>query len=152
MELNFEFRTSEKNGILLSVSNPGSSPALSVELQNGAVVMTVDMGNGNISNVTNYIENFVPCHNKWHKVIALISSELTINVNGVSKSWVLSDSINEIEAPLYIGGIPGNRNGGEKNENSTSKVCVLQISLRPAPWKSKRTSKGAYETSKSATV
>lgn len=108
LELNFEFRTSEKNGILLSVSNPGNSPAFSIELQNGAVVMSIDMGNGNIANVTNYIQDFVLC-NKWHKVIAIISSELTVNVNGVSKSWVLSDTVNDIEAALYIGGIPGKK-------------------------------------------
>lgn len=103
----FEFRTIERNGILLSVSNPGNAPAFSIELQNGAVVMSIDMGNnGIVSNVTNYVQDFTVC-DKWHKVIAIISSELTVNVDGVSKSWVLSDTVNDIDASLYVGGIPG---------------------------------------------
>lgn len=109
LELNFEFRTTEQNGILLSVSNPSNSPALSIELQNGAVVMTVDSGVGYISNVTNYLSEFALCNNAWHNVTALYSSsEITINVDGVRKSWVVQDDtgMDEIHAPLYIGGVP----------------------------------------------
>lgn len=68
------------------------------------------MGSGNISNVTNYVSDFVLCNNRWHNVTALFSSELTVNVDGVSRSWVLADSessVDELEAPLYIGGLPG---------------------------------------------
>lgn len=51
LELNFEFRTTEQNGILLSIAAESSTPALSIELQAGAVVMTVDNGNGYVTNV-----------------------------------------------------------------------------------------------------
>lgn len=34
-----EFRTSELNGILLSVSEPESYPALSIEVYNGKVIL-----------------------------------------------------------------------------------------------------------------
>lgn len=37
LELEFEFRTSELNGVLLSVSEPVGFPALSIELHNGKV-------------------------------------------------------------------------------------------------------------------
>lgn len=112
LELSLEFRTAEPNGILLSVSNEGNSPALSVELQNGAVVMTIDMGNGAVSNVTNNLDSdFTLCNNGWHNITALYSSsELTVNVDGIRKSWVQSDVnslMDEIEAPLYVGGLPG---------------------------------------------
>lgn len=109
--MGFEFKTGEPNGILLSVSNPGNSPALSVELQNGAVVMTIDMGNGVISKVTNSPHSdSTLANNEWHNLTALYSSfELTVNVDGVRKSWVQSDvnsMVDEIEAPLYVGGLP----------------------------------------------
>lgn len=94
---------------MLSVSNPSNSPALSIELQNGAVVMTVDNGVGYISNVTNRLSEFALCNNAWHNVTALYSSsEITINVDGVRKSWVVQDDtgMDEIRAPLYIGGVP----------------------------------------------
>lgn len=112
VELSFEFRTAEQNGILLSVSNFRNSPALSVELQNGAVVMAVDMGNGVMSKATNNLDSdFALCNNQWHNLTALYSSsELTVNVDGIRKSWVQSEvnsMIDEIEAPLYIGGLPG---------------------------------------------
>lgn len=37
LELEFEFRTSELNGVLLSVSEPNGFPALSIELFGGKV-------------------------------------------------------------------------------------------------------------------
>jgi laminin alpha 1/2 len=111
LELSFEFKTGEPNGILLSVSNLGNSPALSVELQNGAVVMMIDMGNGVISKVTNSPHSDLSlANNEWHNITALYSSsELTVNVDGIRKSWVQSDinsMVDEIEAPLYLGGLP----------------------------------------------
>lgn len=37
LELEFQFRTSELNGVLLSVSEPNGFPALSIELFDGRV-------------------------------------------------------------------------------------------------------------------
>lgn len=110
LAINLEFRTTEQNGILLSISSDENSPALSIELQNGAVVMTVDTGFGYVSNVTNSLTEYALCNNGWHNVSALYSSyELTVNVDGVRKSWVVQDDISsmDISAPLYIGGLPG---------------------------------------------
>lgn len=107
LDIAFEFRTDQQNGILLSVADQTNRPALSIELQNGAVVMSVDMGNGEVTNVTN---SLVSCNNKWHKVIASFTTELSINVDGVAQTWVLNglEEMRSIEAPLYIGGLPGN--------------------------------------------
>lgn len=74
--------------------------------------MTVDLGNGMQTNVTNNLDsNYALCNNMWHNVTAMYSSsELTVNVDGIRKSWVQSDInslMDEIDAPLYIGGLPG---------------------------------------------
>lgn len=37
LELQFEFKTSELNGVLLSVAEPVGFPALSIEMHNGRV-------------------------------------------------------------------------------------------------------------------
>lgn len=37
LELEFEFRTSELNGVLISISEPNGFPALAIELHNGKV-------------------------------------------------------------------------------------------------------------------
>lgn len=111
LELSLQFRTSEQNGILLSVSNPRNSPALAVELQNGAIVMTTDNGYGTVTNVTNNLSDFALCNNQWHNVTAVYTStEITINVDGIRKIWVQPNEetlMDELEAPLYIGGLPG---------------------------------------------
>lgn len=112
LELNFEFRTTEQNGIILSISDPRNSPAFSIELQNGALVMAVDTGSGTRRHASNNLDSdFALCNNQWHSVTTLYSaSELTVIVNGIRKTWVQPDSnsmFDEYEAALYIGGLPG---------------------------------------------
>lgn len=112
VELSFDFKTAEQNGILVSVSNYRNGSGLSVELQNGGVVMTVDMGDGAVSNAKNNLgSNFALCNNAWHNVTAIYSSsELTVFVDGVSQTWaqsVVNSLLDEISAPIYIGGFPG---------------------------------------------
>ncbi|KAJ8920571.1 hypothetical protein NQ315_004710, partial [Exocentrus adspersus] len=145
LELSFEFKTAEQNGILLSVSNYRNSPALSVELQNGAVVMAVDMGNGATSNVTNNLDSdFALCNNRWHNVTAMYSSsELTVNVDGILKIWVQSDLnslMDEIDAPLYIGGLPDNAPVGTLKSRENFKGCIrkLKIENRLMDWSDMR--------------
>ncbi|KAJ8967334.1 hypothetical protein NQ317_007979 [Molorchus minor] len=134
LELTFEFRTAEQNGILLSVSNFRNSPALSVELQNGAVVMALDMGNNIIINVTNDLNSeFALCNNKWHNVTAMYSnSELTVNVDGIRKVWVQSDVdslMDEMDAPLYIGGLPDNAPVGTLKSRENFKGCIRKLKI-----------------------
>ncbi|RZB39130.1 laminin subunit alpha-1, partial [Asbolus verrucosus] len=134
LELSFDFKTGEPNGILLSVSNLGNSPALSVELQNGAVVMTIDMGNGVISKVTNSPHSDATlANNEWHNITALYSSsELTVNVDGIRKSWVQSEVnslMDEIEAPLYVGGLPNNAPSGTLKIKENFKGCIRKFKI-----------------------
>uniref|UniRef100_A0A6P7G0Y5 Laminin subunit alpha-1-like isoform X1 n=2 Tax=Diabrotica virgifera virgifera TaxID=50390 RepID=A0A6P7G0Y5_DIAVI len=134
LELSFEFRTSEQNGILLSVSNQGDYPALSVELQNGGIVMAVNLGNGVITNVTNNLNSDIAlCNNKWHNITALYSSsELTVYVDGIRKSWVQSDinsTMDEMEAPLYVGGLPDNAPTGTLKSLTNFKGCIRKLKI-----------------------
>lgn len=112
LELQFEFRTSEQNGILLSVAEPSNKNSLSLELYNGAVVMMGNTENKVWPKVkTNFSTEFALCDNKWHKVSALYTEEeMTVNVDGVVQSSLALNATtieNRIESPLYIGGLPG---------------------------------------------
>lgn len=112
LELQFEFRTSEQNGILLSITDPFNNHGLSLELYNGAVVMMGNMGsNGPTKVKTNLSTEYSLCDNKWHKVSALFSKEeMTVNVDGVVISSLAINSLfmeSKIESALYIGGLPG---------------------------------------------
>nr|XP_022919111.1 laminin subunit alpha-1 isoform X1 [Onthophagus taurus] len=130
LELNLEFRTTEQNGILMSVSSPNNSPAISLELYNGAVVLSVDLGDRPMTNVTNSLSDYALCNNMWHNLTALISTELTVNVDGVSKSWVLSDdNKDEIEGSLYIGGIPDYAPEGTLKVRENFKGCIRNLKI-----------------------
>ncbi|KAF5275650.1 hypothetical protein FQA39_LY06762 [Lamprigera yunnana] len=133
LEVSLEFRTADQNGILLSVSNPRNSPALSIELQNGAIVMTTDNGYGTITNVTNNLSDFALCDNHWHNITAVYTStEITINVDGIRKIWVQSDDetlIDELEAPLYIGGLPDYAPVGTLKMKENFKGCIRSMKI-----------------------
>ncbi|VEN49015.1 unnamed protein product [Callosobruchus maculatus] len=133
-EVSFEFRTAEQNGILLSISKARSSPAISVEMQNGAIVMAVDTGEGAITNVTNNLDSdFALCNNRWHNVTAMYTTwELTINVDGIRKSWVQQDvgtAMDELEAPLYIAGLPDVAPGGTLKTRENFKGCIRNLRI-----------------------
>ncbi|XP_050306912.1 laminin subunit alpha-1 [Anthonomus grandis grandis] len=134
LDLTIQFRTAEQNGILITISNDQNYPALSVELQNGAVVMAVDLGNGMQTNVTNNLDSdFALCDNRWHEVRAMYSSsELTVNVDGIRKSWVQSDVdslMDAINAPLYIGGLPDNAPAGTLKTRENFKGCIKSVKI-----------------------
>lgn len=112
LELQFEFRTSEQNGILLSIAEPENNQGLSLELDNGAVVMMSNMSNSGPSKViANLSTEYSLCDNKWHKVSARYSEdEMTVNVDGVIRSSLAISTPfidSKIENALYIGGMPG---------------------------------------------
>ncbi|XP_018564888.1 laminin subunit alpha-1-like [Anoplophora glabripennis] len=115
------------------------------KLQNGAIVMAVDMGNGAVSNVTNNLDSdFALCNNLWHNVTAMYSSsELTLNVDGILKIWVQSDVnslMDEIDAPLYVGGLPDNAPVGTLKSRENFKGCIrkLKIENRLMDWSDMR--------------
>ncbi|XP_044750495.1 laminin subunit alpha-1 [Coccinella septempunctata] len=134
LELSFEFKTSEQNGILLSLSNSGNSPALSIELQNGGMVMSVDLGISPIFSVMNDLNSdFALCNNKWHNVTAIYSQyELTVKIDGIARSWARYDTnslSDDIEAPLYIGGLPEAAPSGTLKVRENFKGCLRKFKI-----------------------
>ncbi|XP_076269984.1 wing blister isoform X2 [Rhynchophorus ferrugineus] len=143
LEFSFDFRTSEQNGILLAVTGTTRYPALYVELQDGAMIMRINLGNGIESSVINNLNSdFALCNNMWHQVTAVYSStELTVIVDGIRKSWVQSEAsssaIEETVAPLYIGGLPDNEESLDAvrtNENFKGCIKNLRIEGRKIEW------------------
>lgn len=115
MEFEIEFRTSEMNGILLSVAEPNGYPALSLELYMGKVVLSCDLGDGNPFHLeTDMPTKFTLCDNKWHTISGLFNSkEIALRVDQQPPIMQLLESVKGMpgkistKSPLYIGGLPG---------------------------------------------
>lgn len=115
MEFEIEFRTSELNGILLSVSEPNGYPALSLELYMGKVVLSCDLGDGSPFHLeTDMPTKFTLCDNKWHTISGLFNSKaIGLRVDQQPPINQLLDRSRHMpgkittKSPLYIGGLPG---------------------------------------------
>ncbi|XP_066906769.1 laminin subunit alpha-1 [Halyomorpha halys] len=132
-EFELEFRTSELNGIILSVSEPEGYPALSLELLDGKVVMKGDMGDRRPFRMEQGLATeYAICDNRWHRIHAtFIKDELTLRVDNLDQSYWLSDNGHLTEAstnsPLYIGGIPENASSGTLETREDFKGCMRNI-------------------------
>ncbi|XP_071452213.1 laminin subunit alpha-2-like [Hetaerina americana] len=137
LELELEFRTSELTGVLLSVSEPIGSPALSLELHNGKVLMSGDMGDGHPFRVEQGLPASSPmqlCDGQWHKVKArYVNNELTLRVDHQDVQYGLSGNGNLTEtntdSPLYIGGLPDNASSGTLLSRDNFKGCIRNMMI-----------------------
>lgn len=117
LELQLEFRTSELSGVLLSISAPDGSPSLALELNNGRVIMSGDLGDNNPLYVEQRFSSpYAICDNRWHRIQAVYNDEeLALKVDELDQKYGLPTKANYHFAdstaygPLYIGGIPGKR-------------------------------------------
>lgn len=115
-EFELEFRTSETTGFLLLMTNEDSnSLSLSLELNDGKVIMTMDCGNEEPFYLEQEFANpFTVCDNRWHKVQGVINNkQLGLKVDELDqKLGVLDDErlagTKKINL-VYIGGIPGKK-------------------------------------------
>lgn len=115
LEFEIEFRTSELNGVLLSVSEPNGYPALSLELFMGKVVLSCDLGDGNTFHLESDLSTkFALCDNKWHTISGLFNSkEIAFRVDQQQPIGQLLEARRNgtgkvtTKSPLYIGGLPG---------------------------------------------
>lgn len=115
MELQLEFKTSELSGVLLSITAPSGSPSLSLELNNGKVIMSADLGDNNPLYVEQrFPSHYTICDNRWHKIRAIYNDEeLALKVDDLDHKYGLPANVNyhimdETESsPLFIGGLPG---------------------------------------------
>lgn len=123
-----EFKTSEMNGILLSISEQSGTPSLSIGIYDGKVkniyiqcnvimmiflqlTMSCDFNNGEILRAESKLPSkFALCDNKWHNISALYdTNQIAIRIDDM-ESVVASGHNNgklNTKAPVYIGGVPG---------------------------------------------
>ena len=111
-DIEFEFRTSETSGVLMSMTNLVGFPSISLELNNGKVIFSRDFGNGSpIFVEQTFASPYTICDNRWHRVQATYSKEgLTLKVDDFEQKYdfpVVDDHLLSFTSPLYIGGIPG---------------------------------------------
>ncbi|XP_071547005.1 laminin subunit alpha-1-like isoform X2 [Panulirus ornatus] len=134
LELRLEFRTWELNGIILSIADPRGT-SLSLELMNGAVVLSVDMGVGHSFSARVGLRNkFSFCDNMWHTVKAsYIKDSLSLRVDNYREAYGFNGSSNDkttiTGAPLYIGGLPDAALPGTLTSQENFKGCIRNIVL-----------------------
>ncbi|KAH8251255.1 hypothetical protein KR032_004153 [Drosophila birchii] len=136
LDLETEFRTSELSGILLSVSEPKGSPALSLELHNGNIIFSCDLGDGLPMRVESALPTkYALCDNKWHNISALYDGEQIVlridqlpAVIGVGSQR--SAGKVQTRSPLYIGGLPEIAPSGSLMARENFKGCIRHVSIR----------------------
>ncbi|XP_065339678.1 laminin subunit alpha lam-3 [Cloeon dipterum] len=134
-ELELEFRTSELNGVLLSVSEPHGYPALSLEILDGQVILSGDVGNRKPFRVQQtFSSKYTTCDNKWHHVQAFyINDSLLLRVDQQTANY--GHSVNgglkvaHTNSSLYIGGLPDNAPFGTLQTRDNFKGCIRNMAI-----------------------
>ncbi|XP_015124906.1 laminin subunit alpha-1, partial [Diachasma alloeum] len=137
LELQLEFRTSELFGVLLSISAPGGSPSLSLEINAGKIVMAGDPGDRNPTVVEqSFGSTYTICDNRWHKIQAVYNEEeLTLKVDELDQRFGLpvgGDGSFLAEAasfPLFIGGLPATAPKGTLLTRDHFHGCIRNVMI-----------------------
>ncbi|XP_029679159.1 laminin subunit alpha-1-like [Formica exsecta] len=137
LELQLEFRTSELSGVLLSISAPGGSPSLSLELNNGRVIMSGDLGDHNPLYVEQrFTSPYAICDNRWHRIQAVYNDEeLALKVDELDQKYGLPTNVNyhfmssTASGPLYIGGIPASAQKGSLITRDHFNGCIRNVMI-----------------------
>ncbi|XP_055907050.1 laminin subunit alpha-2 isoform X2 [Eupeodes corollae] len=136
LELELEFRTSELNGILLSVSEPNGFPALSLEIHTGNVILSCDLGDGNPFRVQSILPSkYAICDNKWHNISALYDFEqIALRIDNhpaiISLAQHRVSGKVQTKSALYIGGVPDIAPSGTLLTRENFKGCIRNVSIR----------------------
>ncbi|TMW53859.1 hypothetical protein DOY81_001030 [Sarcophaga bullata] len=136
LELEMEFRTSELSGILLSITEPTGFPALSLEIFNGNIVFSCDLGDGNPFRVESLLPSkYALCDNKWHNISALYDYEqLALRIDQMPATIAVAQQATsgkvQTKSPLYIGGIPEIASSGSLLTRENFKGCIRNLSIR----------------------
>ncbi|ROT86037.1 hypothetical protein C7M84_018409 [Penaeus vannamei] len=110
-----------------------SGAALSLEMVNGAVVLSVNMGVGHSFSARVSLKNkFSLCDNKWHTVKAnYVKDSLTLRVDKHREAYGFNGSSNEkgtpTDAPLFVGGLPESALQGTLATRENFKGCIRNI-------------------------
>uniref|UniRef100_A0A182NLL6 Laminin subunit alpha-1 n=1 Tax=Anopheles dirus TaxID=7168 RepID=A0A182NLL6_9DIPT len=139
VEIELEVRTSEMNGILMSVADQiNGFPALSLEISNGNIILSVDNGDGNPTRLsTSLPSKYTLCDNRWHNISALYEDhQMALRVNEFPPSLLLPNKLAggfgrvNTKAPLYIGGLPDAASSGTLLMRENFKGCIRNIVIR----------------------
>lgn len=108
LKINFEFRTSKVEGLILSISEGATGPALSIELYDGKIHFSI-LNKDQYSAVSGNTYGEL-CDKTWHAVTAEVAGdiiELIVDrydpIYGISYA---KDPDIDTSAPLFIGGLP----------------------------------------------
>lgn len=113
LELSLELRTTQTTAVLLSVAEPDGYPSFSLELNQGKVIISGDMGDRRPFRVEQSFQSeFTLCDNKWHQIqVFYVKDKLTLKVDQFEQKYWLLDNGHitgaQTNSPLYIGGLPG---------------------------------------------
>nr|XP_012147088.1 PREDICTED: laminin subunit alpha-2 isoform X4 [Megachile rotundata]XP_012147089.1 PREDICTED: laminin subunit alpha-2 isoform X4 [Megachile rotundata] len=137
LELQLEFRTSELSGVLLSITAPGNSPSLSLELNNGKVIMSGDLGDNNPLYVEQrFTSPYTICDNRWHRIQAVYNDEeLALKVDEMDQKYGLPTNVNyhimdsKVSGPLYIGGLPASAPKGTLITRDHFNGCIRNVMI-----------------------
>nr|XP_031843946.1 laminin subunit alpha-1 isoform X2 [Nomia melanderi] len=137
LELQLEFRTSELSGVLLSITAPGNSPSLSLELNNGKVIMSGDLGDNKPLYVEQPFANpYTICDNRWHRIQAVYNDEeLALKVDEMDHKYGLPANVNyhimdsTVPGPLYIGGLPASAPKGTLITRDHFNGCIRNVMI-----------------------
>ncbi|XP_037959166.1 laminin subunit alpha-1 [Teleopsis dalmanni] len=136
LELEMEFRTSELSGILLSISELTGFPSLSLEMNNGNIIFSCDLGDGMPFRVKSQLPTkYALCDNKWHNISALYDYEqIALRIDQMPPAMALAQRhVNgkvQTKSPLYIGGIPDIAPSGSLLSRENFKGCIRNVSIR----------------------
>ncbi|EAT47381.1 AAEL001477-PA [Aedes aegypti] len=138
MDVDLELRTSEVNGILMSVAEPiNGFPAFSLEISNGNVILSIDVGDGYPIRVQSTLPSkYTLCDNRWHNVSALYEDhQIVLRVDDYPPNTLLVQSNDVLrrvatKAPLYIGGLPDTAPSGTLLLRENFKGCIRNVVIR----------------------
>uniref|UniRef100_A0A8C3JMR6 Laminin subunit alpha-2 n=1 Tax=Calidris pygmaea TaxID=425635 RepID=A0A8C3JMR6_9CHAR len=128
----FEFRTTRMNGVLLGVSSQ-KMDGLGIELVDGKVMFHVDNGAGRFSAVYEPDAPGSLCDGEWHQVVANKVKhhlELTVDgrrVDGTSPSRASTSA--DTNDPLFVGGYPDGVTQFGLTTNIRFKGCIRSLKL-----------------------
>ncbi|XP_064486467.1 laminin subunit alpha lam-3-like [Ornithodoros turicata] len=138
LEIELEFKTSQQNGILLSLSEKsrGGSPALAVELYNGEVIVSVDLGHngtGAFRARKEFASRYKMCDGRWHLLRAHFSRDqifLRVDkeeaVNGLA---LATPPEPHTSSPLYVGGLPEDGSNGALFGRDNFVGCLRNVAV-----------------------
>ncbi len=135
LHVELEFRTSEMNGVLLSISEPRGYPAMSLELNNGKVILSGDIGDRRRFEITVELSSlWALCDNRWHRIKTNYKSgELMLQVDDMKQSQPLADDGHYVDtrtnSPVFIGGLPDGVHSETLGVKDNFKGCLRKVMI-----------------------